>query len=143
MDISKVDEIVELDEAELQVTDPISGDPMFRLLLAGPDHVKSQAARVNENRRVLAGAKRAGGVVKAFEAQIESSLSDPEDALDREVRHLVARTLNWKDVEKDGVPIPFDAKVIEGLYRGKSWLREQVNDFLGAAKNFRAHSSKH
>ena len=143
MDLSELDSIIELESADCVVTDPTSGDTLFTLVMAGPEHAKTLAYRSGEGARTAARGKRAGGFLKALEARAEELITDPEEARDREVDELCSRTLDWKGVTDNGANVPFDAKVVATLYRSKRWLREQVSGFLSDTKNWRVRSSKH
>ena len=73
---------------------------------------------------------------KAVDALAETFLTDTDLAASKQVKTLTARTLDWKDVTKDGQQIPYDPKQMQSWYEQHTWLRDAVFAFIGEPRNF-------
>ena len=135
MDIAKINEVRDLESAECEVVDG-NGERLFSLTIAGPTHARTRQHTESEGRGLAHASKKLGGFQKAIDARTETFLTDSDIAVEKTVRTLMARTLDWKDVTDKGEPIPYDPKQMEAWYVQHAWLRDQVNAFIGDPRNF-------
>ena len=114
--------------AELQVRDPISGQPLEAngqpviIQLAGEDSDAYRRAERGAINRRLEGRQRGKVTAEDLEAETISSLA--------------AVTLGWSNVRLDGQELLFNQANARALYRRFRWLREQVNEFVATRANF-------
>jgi len=141
MDIAKINAAQDLESATCEIFAPDSGDYLFSFVMAGPTHPKTRQLTESEGRGLAHQSKRSGGMQKAIDSRLETLLTDSDAALEKQVKGLLARTLDWLDVTDGGNAKSFDAKQTEVWYREKSWLRDQVMTFLNEPKNFTKSSA--
>jgi hypothetical protein len=95
--------------------------------LAGPEHEKSRALALANDRRIRKGIEKAGKLV----------LEDPEVEQERALDELVAATLDWDGfAEDDGKPIPCTSDNVRKAYLQLPWLRAQVIEARRDRANF-------
>lgn len=140
MDIAKIGEVRDLESAVCQIVDG-RGEYLFSLVIAGPTHPNTRQHAESEGRSLAHQGKRMGSMQKAMDARTETFLTDTDIATQKNVRTLMARTLDWIDVTDADKPIPFDPKQMQAWYEGLRWLRDQVNEFMGESRNFQMTSS--
>jgi hypothetical protein len=140
MDISKVDAVQDLDSAVCEINDD-RGEYLFSLVIAGPTHANSRKHAESEGRSLAHQGKAMGNIQKAIDARTEGVLTDTDLAVSKQVKTLMARTLDWVDITDKGKPIPFDPKIVKAWYEEKAWLRDRVFTFIGESRNFVKGSS--
>lgn len=122
-----INTIKELQQATLQLTHPETGVPLgAELILAGANHPQRKACEFNRARTLRARVAKKGRI----------ELTDPQDDADYDVDHLVACTLGWNGIARDGVPIEFGPGEVRALYESTAWVRAQANEFLAGSANF-------
>lgn len=136
MELSRLNDVCDLDSATCKIDDPTTGDYAFSLVIAGPMHASTRAHAESEGRSLAHQGKRLGSMQKAMDARAETILTDSDVAIAKQVKNLMARTLDWKDVTQDGKPIPYDAKQMQEWYEKHTWLRDAVILFIGDSLNF-------
>lgn len=136
MDIKKVETLRDVESAVCEINEPKSGDYWFSLIVAGPSHPRAREYSESEGRSLAFQGKRLGDMKKAMDARAEVVLTDSEKAVGNLVKHLMARTLDWKDVTDGGKPLPFDPKLMQAWYTDSQYLRDVVLAFIGDARNF-------
>lgn len=122
-------QISDAPSAEFAVLHPITKEPIgVTLTLAGPEHQARKKLRIEHQRRVRARIQKAGKLV----------LDDPESDAAAQVDVLVASTLGWKGLQRDGVEVAFSESAARELYEDKrlAWLREQVLNALDERELF-------
>lgn len=141
MDIGTFAEIVDADTFDFPLCNPQTNAPLLTLVLAGPTHPNMQALKREGERKLSINLKRSRDFQKAVTTSITEVLDDDFVATEREIQRLMAGTLDWKGVEADGKPAPFDRKLVEDWYRKKLWLRNAVSAELMRAENFMKSSA--
>lgn len=141
MEISKFDEVEDLESSIFAIDDPRDGEYQFSLVIAGPTHPNTRRYAESEGRSLAHQGKQLGTIQKAIDARTAVNLTDTEISVARNVKGLLARTLDWKDVTSSGAPIPYDAKQMQTWYEDKAWLRDAVFSFLSDSRNFVRGSS--
>lgn len=141
MEMKQIDAIEDADAFWANVVDPSTEKLIMRLLLAGPAHPHTRALKRKEERKLSHAVERAGDLQRAYKQRVLANLRDEDAALEEMIAALMARTLDWDGVLADGVVAPFDAKIMEGWYRGKEWIRDQVTQEFGRRENFTKSSA--
>ena len=59
-----------------------------------------------------------------------------QDEIDAEIDQLVAVTVDWRGIEREGVPVKFTAKDCKKLYTSSPGVRQQVDKFVSDRTNF-------
>lgn len=135
--VAKLNAITDAETADCTIVDPITGDPVVILIMAGRAHPITKALSAKHSQRLQAAAKRARDPQKAVQREFANDL-DPDVSEERLVEALTARTLGWKPPDGSEPDAPFSAKQMEQWYRAddKGWLRNQVVAFLAADESF-------
>lgn len=119
--------IVEHDANTLQLVHPQTGASLDASIeLAGPGHPKRKKVEMARQRQLRARVAKRG----RFE------LTDPTEDEEYELDRLVACTLGWQGVCRDGNPIPCTPEEARALYESAAWLRRQVLAYLDDALSF-------
>lgn len=133
MDLSKIN-IEQMAEAgaDMELVHPVSDEAMLQddkspitIKLLGTD---SKAYR-NKNRDFQR--KRIAKMTKSRSKTIDYTVSD-EDACEL----LAECTIGWSGIIVEGKPLEFSKEAAENLYFEFSWIREQVDVFIGDRANF-------
>jgi len=133
MDLSKIN-IEQMAEAgaDMELVHPVSDETMLQddkspitIKLLGTD---SKAYR-NKNRDFQR--KRIAKMTKSRSKTIDYTVSD-EDACEL----LAECTIGWSGIVVKGKPVEFSKEAAESLYLEFSWIREQVDVFIGDRANF-------
>ena len=112
-------DLLYLDADQLEPSKPI------KIKLAGKDSTNWKAAEQADLDRRLDQAQRNNKLsVKA------------QDVERRGLKILAAVTLEWENVMWDGKPLSCSASTAEQLYNARTWIREQVDEFVADRKNF-------
>lgn len=141
MDISKINVVEDLESAVCPINHPSSGEYLFSFVIAGPTHTNTRKHAESEGRGLAHQGKALGNMQKAMDARTEAVLTDTDVAISKQVKTLLARTLDWKDVTADGKPVPFDPKQVKEWYESRAWMRDAVFTFIGESRNFVKGSS--
>lgn len=143
MELSKLKTVVDADTFDFELRHPETNVLMCTLVLAGPTHPNMLAWQKGNNRRLSQATKRTRDFQKAMTTAVTEILDDEGVDLEREIEMLMCGTTNWRGVEQDSKPLPYDAKIMEGWYRDTLWLRKVVKAELVRAENFtRSSASK-
>lgn len=124
----KLNSVRDAESAVIPVLDPETKKPVgATITLAGPEHEKSRALALANDRRIRRGIEKAGKL----------TLEDPEVEQDRALDELVAVTLGWEGFADDeGNPIPFTAENVRAAYLNAPWLRLQMVEARRERGNF-------
>lgn len=124
----KLYSIRDADSAVIAVLDPETKKPTgATITLAGPEHEKSRALSLAQERKMRKGIEKSGRI----------QLDDPEVEADRLIDELVAVTLAWDGFADDeGKPIAFTAENVRAAYVGVPWLRRQMMEARRDSGNF-------
>jgi hypothetical protein len=139
--LSKVQAVEDADTCEFTVRDPATNSALMTLVLAGPTHPNMLALKRKSDRNLSASVKRSRDFGKAVTSTVTEMLDDEVAALAKEMERLTAGTLGWKDPEGSDDGPPFDAKLMESMYRAKKWLRDVVGAELSRVENFTKSSA--
>lgn len=130
MKIGSTAAIVDLDSAEVEITNPLTGAGVNAFVtLAGPENERRKAWEFGRQRKVRADIQRTGKL----------AVTDPEeDELDQ-IEVLLQCVLDWRGFAEDdvkqadgtvvpGAPIPFSKEAARQLFQNKdyAWLRGQL-----------------
>lgn len=127
-------QIVDVTSAEVALVHPLNKTPLgATITVAGPEHPQRRQFALEQKRRLRAKIQKAGRLV----------LEDPEHDAEETVNWLVACTLGWKGLRRDGLDIPFTPAEARALYEDErlAWLREQVLAALEERELFISASS--
>lgn len=127
MDLSQLN-LAELAEqgAWLTVTHPQTDeDTDLRIRLAGADSRTWQEAERSHTNKRLQQFQRRGNLTMTA-----------EDIEQRGIALLAAATIDWENVVEDGHRIACNVANARQLYRKYTWIREQVDKFVGDRANF-------
>lgn len=120
--------------AVLTVLDPRTDEPLVNsdgssvtLTLSGMD-----GARYREHQRKIQN-RRLKNLGRGGKAKLDL---DAEELEKESLELLAACTLGWEGIEWKGAPLPFTQANAEMLYTELSWLRVQVDQFIGDRQNF-------
>lgn len=61
---------------------------------------------------------------------------EPDEDFDEELETLVAVTVGWRGIVKNGQELKFSKQAVRDLYLGSPNILSQVNLFVGNRKNF-------
>jgi len=120
---------------EMDVCDPRTGDPVvdsesgekITITLSGVD-----GKRYREQQRKMQ-SRRLKNVGRGPKAKVDFDV----DSFEAESLDLLAScTLGWKHITWKGQALPFSTENARMLYTELSWLREQVDAFVGDRQNF-------
>lgn len=132
MDDFDLDDYRPADEPRpMHVMNPKTGQLAYRngepveIMVLGPESEKMRKHLARVNNRRLQAASRTGKVSMTAE-QVE------QEALDR----AVAATADWRNITRNGMPVPFSPEEVRKLYSEVRWLAGQVNDFFADEGNF-------
>lgn len=119
--------IVEEDTQKLELLHPQTGAPVGATIeLAGAGHPKRKKVEMQRSRELRARIAKRGRV----------ELTDPVEDEEYEIDRLVACTLTWDGIARDGQPIPCTPEAAREIYESASWIRRQATAFLDDAANF-------
>ena len=119
--------IKELESATLKLVHPETGALLgAEITLAGANHPRRKACEFNRNRTLRAKIAKKGRL----------ELTDPQDDADYDIDHLVACTLGWTGIARDGKQIDCNPAETRIIYEATAWIRDQANAFLGDSANF-------
>lgn len=103
--------------AEVQIISPRTSEPTdFYIRVMGPD--------TKEFRRAKSAAIR------------KSIKSDDGDYDDSALEVILAVTVGWRGIERDGKAVDFTREDCERLYQNSPYILDQVDLFLADRKNF-------
>ncbi len=125
----KLGSITDAPSAVVAIKNPVTGERLATITVAGPEHPKRRAIELSKQRRMLSALARTGKI----------DVGDPVDLEQERLDLLVACTLAWEDVcDEDGKPIPCTADNVRKVYtaEGNGWLRKQVADALEQHERF-------
>lgn len=119
--------VTELDRGTLHLVHPETGAPIdAEIVLASASHPKRKQMEFARARMLRARVAKKGKL----------ELSDPQDDADYEIDWLVACTLSWKGLARDGKAIECTPGEARAIYEGASWIRNQASAFLGESAGF-------
>ena len=125
--------VTENDDASLKLVHPETGEPIgAEIKLAGSNHPKRKGIEFGRARRLRAKIAKKGRL----------ELTDPQDDEDYEVDRLVACTLGWSGLARDGKPIECTPGEVRAIYESTAWIRQQAQEFLGESANFLQSAKK-
>lgn len=125
--------VTEYDDASLKLVHPETGEPIgAEIKLAGSNHPKRKGIEFGRARRLRAKIAKKGRL----------ELTDPQDDEDYEVDRLVACTLGWSGLARDGKPIECTPGEVRAIYESTAWIRQQAQEFLGESANFLQSAKK-
>lgn len=114
--------------ADLVIEDPITGEELdVTITLLGSD----SAAYRNKAREMQR--DRISKMAKGRNKKLDLSVSEKE-----ECELLAACTVGWDGIELDGVEVAFSYDEAVKLYLDFTWIKEQVDSFIGDRANFLA-----
>lgn len=120
---------------ELVIRDPATGNATPAVFtIAGPEHSARREIKKAEQRRLQRGLERYGRIVTR----------DPDEMEEDETDMLVASTLGWRGVMRNGIELPYSASEARKLYTDpkRAWLREQVKKALDERERFIRRSAE-
>lgn len=116
--------------ATLHLKHPVTGVPLLHddqpqtIDLAGPDSDRWRKNKFEAYRRRAKEARRSGGTL-------------PPEVIEAEaIEALASVTLGWSKIIIDGRDLEFSKQAAVSLYTRFSWIREQVDEFVGDLGNF-------
>lgn len=115
----KIDAFEDVQTSVCSIKHPATGAATdATVTLAGPEHPVRQKIILDRTRRMRAEVRRTGKL----------DFTDPLDDREEETDFLVACTLGWEGLERDGQALAFDAAAARALYTDskRQWLRRQV-----------------
>jgi hypothetical protein len=119
--------IKETDSATLKLLHPETNEPIgAEIVLAGANHPKRKGLEFGRARKLRARIAKKGRL----------ELSDPQEDDDFEIDRLVACTLSWKGIARDGKELECNAGEARAIYESAAWIRQQAVEFLGESTNF-------
>lgn len=128
MDLKQLNPKEAADEGRwMNVIHPVTGewDGEMRIKLAGADSQRFvRASRDLQDRRLQRLVNKGAQAIKSKEMER------------RGIELLAAVTLEWEHIDWDGVPLPCNFDSAVRLYTELSWLKEQVDQFVGDRKNY-------
>lgn len=125
-DLQKIKE-AQADDGWLDILHPQTGEKTpIRIHLAGPDSEVFRKADRRIKNRNLASLQKRGNQTRLTTEQIEAN----------SIELLKAITLGWDGVTWGGAPLEFSPENVETLYTEFSFIREQVDEFVGDRQNF-------
>ena len=124
--------VAELETAKLKLTHPETGELIgAEIELAGASHPKRKAMEFQRARVLRARVSKKGRL----------ELSDPVEDDEFEVDRLVACTISWTGLARDGKGIECNAGEARAIYEGAAWIRKQAVAFLEDSAGF-LHSTR-
>ena len=119
--------VSELEAQKLKLVHPETGALIgAEIELAGANHPKRKALEFNRSRMLRARVAKKGRL----------ELTDPAEDEEFEVDRLVACTLSWSGIARDGKEIPCNAGEARAIYESAAWIRKQAVAFLEDSANF-------
>ena len=119
--------IKETESATLHLLHPETGAPVgAEITLAGANHPKRKGMEFGRARQMRNRIAKKGRL----------ELADPQEDADYEIDRLVACTLGWKGIARDGKEIECNAGEARAIYESAAWIRNQATEFLGESANF-------
>lgn len=115
----------QMDRADVTIVHPVTGestDMVITVMSMDSDEYRQIQLRL-QNEQIKYARKNRG---KTTAERIQ------QEALDL----LVAVTVGWKGIEKDGAPYPFTPDNARWLYASLPFVKEQVDEFIGERRNF-------
>lgn len=138
--LTKLQAVEDADSYDYLVRNPETNAPLMILILAGPTHPNMLQFKKKQDRSLSQSVKRNRDFGKAITATVTEALDDEDVALAKEMERLTAGTLGWKDPDGGDSP-PFDAKLMDVMYRAKLWLRNMIGTELSRSENFTRSSA--
>lgn len=119
--------IIETDTAKLELLHPETHTPIgATITLAGEGHPKRRKIQFARSRLLRQRVAKRGKL----------ELTDPAEDEEYETERLVACTLGWDGIARDGKPIPCTPEEAQALYESVAWIRRQALAFLEDTANF-------
>ena len=119
--------VKELESSTLKLVHPETGALIgAEIELAGAAHPKRKQIEFNRARVLRARVAKKGKL----------ELSDPQEDADYEVDRLVACTVGWTGIARDGKPLECSAGEARAIYDSVAWIRSQATAFLDDSANF-------
>lgn len=119
--------VKELETATLKLVHPETGAQIgAEITLAGAAHPKRKQMEFNRSRMLRARVAKKGKL----------ELTDPQEDADYEVDRLVACTISWAGIARDGKAIECTAAEARAIYESAAWIRSQATAFLEDTANF-------
>jgi len=125
--------VSELETATLKLTHPETGELIgAEIQLAGASHPKRRAIEFQRARVLRARVSKKGRL----------ELSDPQEDEEHEIDRLVACTLGWTGLARDGKAIECNAGEARAIYESAAWIRKQAVAFLEDSAGFLQSTKK-
>lgn len=122
-----INSVTEGESATLHLAHPETGELIGATIdLAGANHPKRKAIEFSRARKLRARIAKKGRM----------ELADPKEDEEFEVDRLVACTLGWSGLARDGKPLEATAAEFRAIYEGASWIRQQAIEFMAEGANF-------
>lgn len=122
-----INSVKEGESATLKLTHPETGELIgAEIKLAGANHPKRKSIEFNRARKLRAKVVKKGRL----------DLTDPQDDEDYEIDRLVACTLGWSGIARDGKPVEASEAEYRAIYEAASWMRQQAIEFMAESANF-------
>lgn len=119
--------IVEKDSQTLELVHPQTGAAIGASIeFAGPGHAKRRKIEMQRARALRARLAKRGRI----------EFTDPVEDEEYELERLVACTLSWEGICRDGKPIPCTPDEVTSVFESAAWMRRQAVAFLDEASNF-------
>lgn len=119
--------VAELDAQKLKLVHPTTGELVgAEIELAGASHPKRKALEFQRARVLRARVAKKGRL----------ELTDPAEDEEFEIDRLVACTLGWSGIARDGKPIECTPGAAREIYESAAWIRRQAAAFLDDTANF-------
>lgn len=114
-----IDSIETIMSADYELRHPVTDAPTGAFItLAGPEHPKRKQRLMDQLRRMRAAELRRGPAVP----------KDPEEDFRRLTEDVIAVTLGWRGITKNGVAVPFSEAAAAELYADpkRQWVVQQL-----------------
>jgi hypothetical protein len=109
--------------AEINILNPNTGEPTDVFIkVLGIDSIAWRSAMKTAIRKMIS-AKKSDDLTES-------------DLIDEDVEKLVAITVGWRGLTKNGEPLEFSKKACRELYKKSPRIMDQIDRFIGDHRNF-------